>query len=224
MARPLDRRLLLTVGGGVVVLVLALGGAFLVVLRDRGPRPPPPASASGLVVQMGRSDDARLNPTKPLRCFVNGQFVGVETLTDCAKKNGVATEALDVGVDQTGALAAANQAGATITPLPPAEAQSAMAAGDGAGLVGPTAAQRPAGECWRYAAGVWRKAGDGLGLNACVQMLFAGHCEKPGGASYGRWMGQTIRLVPHRVEISSDNKTFRPMVEQTDPGCAIADF
>ena len=224
MARLFDRRLLLTVGGGVVVLVLALGGALLVVSRDRGPRAPPPASTGGLVVQMGRSDDAKLNPTKPLRCFVNGQFVGLETLTDCAKKNGVATEALDVGVDQTGALAAANQAGATITPLPPEDAQSGMAAGDGASLGASQDARGPAGECWRYAGGVWRKAADGLGLNACVQLLFAGHCEKPGGASYGRWMGQTIRLVQHRVEISSDNKSFRPMVEQADTGCVIPDF
>jgi hypothetical protein len=221
MAQPFDRRLALTIGGGVVVLAVALVGALVVVRRDHGPRPPPPASTSGLVVQMGRSDDAKLNPKKPLRCFVNGQFVGLETLSDCAKKNGVATEALDVGVDQTGALAAANQAGATITPLPPAADQaSADAAAGGAS----PAARAPAGECWRYAGGVWRKAGDGLGLNACVQLLFAGHCEKPGGASYGRWMGQTIRLVPHRVEISSDNKTFRPMVEQADASCAIPDF
>jgi hypothetical protein len=37
-------------------------------------------------------------------------------------------------------------------------------------------------------------------------------------------MGQTIRLVPHRVEISADNKTFRPVVEQSDSGCAIPEF
>lgn len=224
MAQPLDRRLVLTIGGGIVVLVVAVVGALVVVRRDHRPKPPPPASASGLVVEMGRTDDARLDPKKPLRCFVNGQFVGQEPLADCAKKNGVATEALDVGVDQTGALAAATQAGPAITPLPPVEAQSGMAAGDGAGLGPATATRGPAGECWRYAGGAWRKAGDGLGLNVCVQLLFAGHCEKPGGASYGRWMGQSIRLVPHRVEISSDNKSFRPMVEQSDAGCAIADF
>ncbi len=209
-----------------MVLAVALGAAIFAVWRDHGPRPPPPASTGGLVVQMGRSDDAKLDPKKPLRCFVNGQFEGLETLSDCAKKNGVATEALDVGVDQTGALAAANQAGAAITPLPPAENQSgpAAATGDGASPTAPTAWRGPMGECWRYAAGAWRKVGDGLALNACVQLLFAGHCEKPGGASYGRWMGQTIRLVPHRVEISSDNKSFRAVAEQADTGCAITDF
>jgi hypothetical protein len=217
MPGPSDRRLLLTFGGGIVILALAVGGAIYVVRRDRGPRPPPPASTSGLIVQMGRSDDAKLDPKKPLRCFVNGQFEGLETIADCAKKNGVATEALDVGVDQTGALAAAGQAGSAITPLPPTEG----AAADGAG--GAVAAQ-PMGECWRYGGGDWRKAADGVGLSACVQLLFAGHCEKPGGASYGRWMGQTIRLVPHRVEISSDNMTFRPVADQADAGCAIADF
>ena len=65
--------------------------------------------------------------------------------------------------------------------------------------------------------------GDGMALGACVQLLFAGHCEKPGGASYGRWMGQTVRLVPHRVEISADNKSFKPVTEQDD-NCAIAAF
>ena len=217
MAGPRDRRLLLTFGGGIVILALAVGGAIYVVRRDHGPRPPPPASTSGLIVQMGRSDDAKVDPKRPLRCFVGGQFVGLETLQDCAQKNGVATEALDVGVDQTGALAAAGQAGSTITPLPPAEGVVA----DGAGAA---AAAQPMGECWRYGAGDWRKAADGVGLSACVQLLFAGHCEKPGGASYGRWMGQTIRLVPHRVEISSDNMTFRPVADQADAGCAIPDF
>ena len=62
-----------------------------------------------------------------------------------------------------------------------------------------------------------------MGLNACVQALFAGRCEKSGGASYGRWGAQTVRLVPHRVEISSDNKSFRTLVEQADAGCSIPD-
>jgi hypothetical protein len=220
MAGPADRRLLLTLGGGVVVLVLALGAAFWTIRADRGPKAPPPASTGGLVVQMGRSEDAKLDPAKPLRCFVGGQYEGDETLADCAKKNGVATEALDVGVDQTGALAAANSASADVTPLPPAEteADAATSAVDAQ----PQAAA--AGECWRYAAGDWRKVGDGMALAACVQLLFNGRCEKPGGASYGRWMGQTVRLVPHRVEISSDNMNFRPVADQADAGCVIASF
>jgi hypothetical protein len=167
------------------------------------------------VGQRGQAGDGKLDPKKPLRCFVNGQFEGIETLADCAQKNGVATEALDVGVDQTGALAAADQAGSNLTPLPPAEAEAQAP---------DTAGPAPAGECWRYAQNLWRKAGDGLSLNACVQLLYAGHCERPGGASYGRWMGQTLRLVPHQVEISSDNKSFRPVVEQSDAGCSIPDF
>jgi len=214
MPGPLDRRLVLAIGGGVVVLAIAVGGAIFVVKRDDGkPKAPPPASTSGLIVQMGRSDDAKIDPKKPLRCFVNGQFVGLETIQDCAQKNGVATEALDVGVDQTGALAAANSASANLTPLPPVESQQ------------PSDAAIPAasGECWRYASGGWKKMGDGMALGACVQLLFAGHCEKPGGASYGRWMGQTVRLVPHRVEISADNKAFKPVTEQDD-NCAIAAF
>jgi hypothetical protein len=225
MATPLDRRLLLTLGGGVAVVLLATGGALYVVRGDRGPKPPSPAATAGLVVQMGRSDDGKLDPNKPLRCFVNGQFIGLETIADCAKKNGVATEALDVGVDQTGALAAANQAGASITPLPPAGGEVGLSPVAGEAGAGSAATTRgPVGECWRYAAGTWRKTGDGLGLSACVQVLFVGHCEKPGGASYGRWMGQTLRLVPGRVEISSDNKTFRTLADQAEGGCAIADF
>jgi hypothetical protein len=53
-----------------------------------------------------------------------------------------------------------------------------------------------------------------------VQTLFAGRCEKPGVATYGRWSQQTLRLVPGRVEISGDNRRFRPLVDQA-AGCAI---
>jgi hypothetical protein len=59
-----------------------------------------------------------------------------------------------------------------------------------------------------------------LTLNACVQALFAGRCERPGGASYGRWMSQTLRLAPGKVEVSGDNRSFRLLVEQ-GAGCAI---
>lgn len=218
MAGAPDRRLILTVGGGLVVAALAVGGALFVVRHDR-PSAPPPASVGGLVVQMGRPEDAKLDPQKPLRCFVGGQFVGLETLADCARKNGVATEALNVGVDQTGALAAVDKGGPAVTPLPPAGDDAAPVAS-----AQPAASGGLAGECWRYAGGDWRKVGDGLTLSACVQTLFAGHCEKPGGASYGRWMGQTIRLVPHAIEISADNKSFKPVVQQADAGCQIPDF
>ena len=59
-----------------------------------------------------------------------------------------------------------------------------------------------------------------MALNACVQALFAGRCERPGGATYGRWMTQTLRLVPGKVEVSGDNRSFRTLVDQGG-GCAI---
>jgi hypothetical protein len=215
MAGPRDRRLLLTFGGGIVILALAVGGAIYVVRRDHGPRPPPPASTSGLIVQMGRTDDAKLDPKKPLRCFVNGQFEGLETIADCAKKNGVATEALDVGVDQSGQLAAADSAGTALAPLPPAAAPAAV---DSAA----PAVNAPEGDCLRYATATWRKAGAGMSLGGCVKLLFDGQCLKT-GAAYGRWMGQTLRLVPGAVEISGDNRNFRLLVAQPAT-CAIGDF
>jgi hypothetical protein len=61
-------------------------------------------------------------------------------------------------------------------------------------------------------------------LSACAQALFSGHCEKPGGASYGRWADQSLRLTPRRVEISADNHNFRTLVEQTDDGCVVPQF
>lgn len=222
MDRAQTRRLGLTVGGGVVVLAVSVVGAVFVLHRDHASTAPPPASTGGLVVQMGQPDTtAKIDPQQPLRCFVGGQFVGLKTLADCARQNGVATQALDVGVDQTGALAAANKAGAMLTPLPPAASESAASptdvGGDGGG-------HAPVGDCLRYAGGGWREVSAGLSLSACVQSLYQGHCERPGGASYGRWQNQTLRLVPHRVEISSDNKGFQLLVQQVDAGCVIGEF
>src|ERR1700685_1098020 len=103
------RRLWLPLGGGVAVVGVSLAAAFLILIHGPRAAAPPPASTGGLVVQTQLDQQAKLDPQKPLRCFVNGQLVGEKTLADCARQNGVATEALDVGVDQTGQLAAANQ-------------------------------------------------------------------------------------------------------------------
>ncbi len=84
----------------------------------------------------------------------------------------------------------------------------------------PTAgAGQPTAPCWRRDTD-WRRLPTDLSLNACVQALFAGRCEKSGGATYGRWGEETLRLVPGRVEISSDNRSFRPLVDQGS-GCTF---
>lgn len=223
-----DRRNALVVGGGLAALLAGLTLAAVLVLPGRQETAAPsPASQAGLVVETNQSDE-RVSPTRALRCFVGGQFVGELTLAACATRNGVATDALDVGVDETGALAAANQAGAAIIPLPPlSEATSAGLDGQPPARdpspSGPTvqpAAGPPAAPCWRYSGAEWRKLSD-MTLNACVQTLYAGRCERPGAASYGRWGEQTLRLVPGRVEISADNRSFRRLAEQS-AACAIA--
>jgi hypothetical protein len=209
------------VAGALLALVAGMAIAWVLLSSGRGERtPPPPASQGGLVIESAEGDD-QLNPARPLRCFVGGQFVGEFTLAECARRNGVATDALDVGVDETGALAAADQAGDMLTPLPPEEGEieapveppvSALpeAADDG----------EPVAACWRYAGARWRRLSGEVSRLACAQTLFAGRCEQAGGATYGRWGQQTLRLVPGRVEVSDDNRSFRPLVEQ-GPGCSL---
>jgi hypothetical protein len=200
------------VGGSVAALLAGAALALLMSSGHRGqPTAPPPASRGGLVIDPSQPPDTRVAATKPLRCFVAGQYVGDLTLADCARKNGVATDALDVGVDKTGALAAAQQGGAQVTPLPPVEPVHAA--------LKPTPAAQPVDACWRYDGG-WRKLPNDMTLTACVQTLFAGRCERAGDAAYGRWAQQTVRLVPNRVEISSDNRSFRTLIEQ-GPGCTL---
>jgi hypothetical protein len=82
---------------------------------------------------------------------------------------------------------------------------------------GAAGAAAPTAPCGRRDSD-WRRLPTDLSLNACVQALFAGRCEKPGGATYGRWGEETLRLVPRRVEASADNRTFRPLVDQ-GPNC-----
>lgn len=224
-----DRRILLAVIGAGVALLAGLILAFILVARGKDDKATqPPASQGGLVVEAGGTDDGKLDPARPLRCFVAGQVVGEMTLSECARRNGVATGALDVGVDETGALAAADQAGLSITPLPPSDLAtppieaniSAAGAPNGAATPGSMAGIAPTGPCWRYSGSEWRKLPADMTLNACTQALFSGRCERAGAATYGRWMQQTLRLVPGKVEVSGDNRSFRPLVDQ-GPGCAI---
>lgn len=218
-----ERRNLPVIIGGAVALLAGVGVALGLVWSHRGETPPPaPASRGGLVIEAGKADDAKQDSTQLLRCFVNGVFVAELTLVECAKRNGVATVALDVGVDDSGKPATAGPAGQGVRPPPPAPpgpapvvAPAAVAAPQ---VTGSNPA--PAGPCWRYADGDWRKLPADLTLDACIQALFAGRCERPGGQSYGRWMQQTLRLSPGRLEVSGDNRRFRALAEQT-AGCAI---
>ncbi len=222
-----DRRIVLSLIGGALALLAGMGIAVGLLARGGDePQEAPPASKAGLVVETTDMDEGRLDPARPLRCFVSGQFVGELTLTECAQRNGVATGALDVGVDETGALAAADAAGTVLTPLPPPvetvtpAAQPPVDLAQSTPTPGPSAPAQPAGACWRYAESEWRRMPGDLTLNACVQALFAGRCEPAGSATYGRWMQQTLRLVPGRVEVSADNRRFRTLADQ-GPGCTL---
>ncbi len=229
-----DWRVLIAAGGAALAAGLAI--AFAVMHLGRSPAGPPPAAqGSGLVVVSGRDDDQKLDPKRPLRCFVNGQFVGEMPLAICAQRNGVAAGALDVGLDQAGALAASNGIGAEITPLPPPAQRPApvtvdappaqTSAGDQqiASAEAPSASgATSAGDCWRYGSGGWRQQPAPLTLRACAQTLFGGRCQGRNQALSGRWGDETLRLTDGRVEISTDNRDFEPLVDPW-PGCAAGD-
>jgi hypothetical protein len=210
LAQP---RLRLALGGAVAALVAGGLIALAMIRGQPASNAPPPASRGGLVIDASGAQVGRIDPAKPLRCFVGGKFVGDLTLTDCAKRNGVATDALGVGVDASGALDAGQAVRAAAQPQPVATAPPAASA-----PAQPAAA--PVADCWRYADSHWRKLPSQTTLNGCAQALFAGRCEPQGGASYGRWGEQTLRLVPGRVEISPDNRSFHTWSEQ-GAGCSI---
>jgi hypothetical protein len=207
-----DRRLQLAGGAGAAVLAGVAIAAFIMA-KDKPP--PEPAQKGALQVQLG--EQAKVDPNQQLRCFVGGQFVGASTLADCAKRNGVAAQALDVGLDPSGALAA-GEAPKPLAPAPPAKVAAAEAPPvllPSAGTLGAT------GECLRYGAEGWRPVGGALSQSACVQALFAGNCQPEG--VYGRWAGQTLRLVAGKVEASPDNRVFHTLVEQARD-CSIPAF
>jgi len=211
-ARP-KRRFPLIAIGAALALIGGLGVAGLFTMVGGKDKAAPPASEGGLVIDSSGAGEGKIDPGKPLRCFVGGQFVGELSLTECAKRNGVATDALDVGLDPNGALAAADQAGETLTPLPPDEVQP-VTPQEPAATPDPVASP-DAPACLRRGAGRWIRVAGPDDLNACVQALFAGHCVRPGAADYGRWDQQTLRLVTGRVEISDDNRSFRMLAAQS---------
>lgn len=223
MQFPKDQRVVLALGAGAAVLAGVVIAAVAMGGRDKTPEPPP-ASKGGLQVSVDEAPT--LDVTRNLRCYVNGQFVGEATLAECARRNGVSAQALDVGLDESGALVAAETA--SLAPPPPAPmevlpeptAPVDVPAAEPVAPAQPAEAAGPTAPCLRHVGAEWRQLSDAVSLNSCVQMLFAGHCERPGGAAYGRWGDTTLRLVPKRVERSSDNKRFSTLVEQ-GANCSI---
>ena len=214
-------------GGAGLALAAGLVIAWVLFSRSQKPTAPPPASQSGLTVVSGRADDVKLDPKRPLRCFVGGQFVGELPLAVCAQRNGVATGALDVGLDQAGALAATNGASSTLTPLtqqpPQSQPLTEPTAPDPSGNAIAAQAQAGAGgqPCWRFGGAGWRQLPTPLTQQQCVLALFAGRCPSADDAFYGRWGDQTLRLADGRVEISPNNSDFTALVDPW-PACKLA--
>jgi hypothetical protein len=238
-----DRRALAGIGA-VAAVVLAVGAALFL---SRSPKPDEAGSATpvessnitgstagGLKVEMGKAP--KVESDTSVRCFVKGQFVGMQTAADCAQKNGVAPGALDVGLDQSGAIAAGG-GDTRLAPLADANAvadarsdksdDSDDAAATTDASADPTEpgprsyADAAPAQCRRYVAGGWRPAGDGVGLDACVHTLFDGRCPPPGQVIYGHWGGLTLRSSPGRIDVSQNNRDFRPLAPQYPADCSI---
>lgn len=206
-----NQRLVLILGGvaallaAVVVALLLMGGPG----EEEAKTDEETAERAGL--QLDVIDPETMSPDQELRCFVGGQFVGMATLSQCAERNGVASQALDVGLDSSGELTAV-----PFTPPPDLPSLTDEPEQPEARPVetGPAPVQQASGSrCLRFSGGEWREVGD-MNLNACVQALYAGRCEQLGSATYGRWGDSTLRLVPGRVEQSFDNTNFRPIAQQ----------
>jgi hypothetical protein len=227
-----DRRVIMGLGAAVA-LVAGLAIAWVFLVRTPASTAPPPAAGGSLIVVTGRADDQKLDPKRPLRCFVGGQFVGELPLEVCAQRNGVATGALDVGLDPSGALAATNGTGADLTPLPAPEPplSQPMTEPNGQGVAGDDgdsndaeAAPPPQSEggataaCWRYVGADWKSVSQTLTLSGCVQAVFAQRCPPPGQALFARWGEQSLRLQNGQVGISSDSTNFQPLIDAW-PAC-----
>ncbi len=226
---------MIAAGAGALALLAAMGIGIGALVRhaahQRAAAAEENSGPTSLQVEMG-SGDSGLDLTKPLRCFVGGRFVGMLALKECAQRNGVEAGQLDVGLDTSGEVTAASSAEALpplmapsaappaavsspSPPLPPPAQPSPLETGPDA-----TAAPEGRGACWRYA-GDWRQISGDMSLDVCVQTLFAGRCVKPGGADYGRWGDETLRLVAGKVERQTAGGGFRTLVRQPAGDCSI---
>lgn len=223
-----DRRAI-AIGGAALALIAGLGVATVIALRQgEDEAAPPPASEGGLVIKTGREDDLKLDPARPLRCFVSDKFIGELPVAQCARRNGVATGALDVGLDTSGALSAAKGPSTEIVPLPPAipvpdqttaSDEPPAPVAEEAGAAGVATPVRGGQACWRYGGGNWHRLPYAMSLDACVAELFAGQCVRAGAAVYGRWGERTLRLASGRIEQSANNRDFHTLANQ-GPECA----
>jgi hypothetical protein len=206
-----DRRVIAALGGVVVLLLAILIGAFALHSRKPKGEAIPTTAANGLQIDQAQADN-HANAGKPVRCFVNGQFVGMQTVADCAQKNGVASQALDVGLDPaTGAVT--NPSGSLAPPPAPAVAPQAPAQEAEAETPAPAPAT-PSGVCLRYTGDGWRAAGSGVSAGQCARILYEGRCARAGEAIYGRWNDQTLRLITGQVQMSGDNRNFHALMPQ----------
>ncbi len=216
-----DNRVIVAIGAGLAILAAIVLALVFTGGKDK-PTEAPPASRGGLVVDLAEAPV--LDTARELRCFVDGQYVGLATLPDCARRNGVATNALDVGLDDTGALAAAPTAAFAPPPAVPAiqltDPSAKLQPASPSDVPSTTTAPASSGSpCLRYTGSEWRTVSGGMSLNQCVQALYSGNCVKRlGEAQYGRSGDVSLRLVPRRVEQSNDNSHFRVLAEQ-DSAC-----
>ncbi|WP_262422684.1 hypothetical protein [Brevundimonas denitrificans] len=166
MAFPNDNRIILALGA-VLAVVAAVVIALIFMGRGGDDEPTTPEERAGLQLDVTEAPD--LEPTRELRCFVDGRFVGMATLADCARQNGVATEGLDVGLDETGALAAAPTAQFAPPPEePPLELTEAQPiTPPEVSPVGPAPQPVQAGApCLRHVGGEWRQLSAGMSQGA----------------------------------------------------------
>jgi hypothetical protein len=201
------------IGGGF----LALFAAVLLAMMINGKNKVDAPKDAGPTLNINIADPKPLDAKKTLRCFVSGQFVGQLTLKECAEKNGVAAQSLDVGLDESGNLAAAPTASLTPPPATPVADVKPQTTPNSNEVQDDATEQvpdikpssGPMAVCMRYSGNQWNRLSESVTLPQCLSILYDGRCEKPGSAAYGRWDGKTLRLVPKRIEISDDNVNFK---------------